>query len=206
MVMKLPWKKKPRKLVDRDYSLMMVPERYRQATWERAEMSPEAVKALADYRGRLHDAWEKGLGLYIWGPLGSGKTSIAAMVLCELRSHGQPGLFARADKLQRSRFDKIHISEEHPDMWAYAREVRVLVVDDFGKSYRDDKGFSDYDFESLIRDRYDNMLVTIVTSNVAPSQFQGDFALKESTQSVLKASTVAVCVRGIDHREHEGKL
>lgn len=49
--------------------------------------------------------------------------------------------------------------------------VRVLVIDDLGKEHRTASHWAENLFDHLLRRRYDLGLPTIVTSNVAPSQW-----------------------------------
>lgn len=206
--MRTPWKEDRRELEDRDYELMMIPERYRSASWERVEAPQVSTKALNKYRDKIKSAWEKGVGLYIWGPNGSGKTAIGCLLISDLRAHGQAAFFCRADRLFGSAFKDEKLSDDRPSLWRWVHEVPVLMVDDFGKSYRDEKGFSDIQLEGLLRERYDDKLVTIITSNISPkmlekSRKEGGWEMKPSTVSIIKSVAVPVAVDSKNHREQE---
>lgn len=204
--MRTPWFEESRDLEERDFELMHVPERYRELDWDRVVAGEMTLEALSKYRAKLKKAWDKGLGLYIWGPNGSGKTAVGCLLLSEFRSHGQPALFIRANRMFASAFKDERLSDDKPSLWRHVHEVPVLLIDDFGKNYRDMKGYSDLQFEGLLRDRYDNRLVTLITSNITPDRIRdedGDWGLKESTLSILGSVAVPLKVDGKDHRKDE---
>ena len=206
--MKTPWKSIPRELEDRDYELMSMPQRYRSADWEKVVIEDDLKPTLEKYRGSLESAWQKGVGLYLYGPNGSGKTAVGCLLLSAFRAHGQPAMFCRADRLFASAFRDERLSDDRPSLWRWVHEVPVLLIDDFGKNYRDDKGFSDGQLEGLLRERYDGQLVTLITSNIRPTKLElsreeGGWDMKPSTLSIIRSVAVPLRVRGKNHRESE---
>ena len=135
--------------------------------WEvRLARTPEGARDKAvKYLERHH--YLRGDGLFVWGPLGVGKTGLAAALLMELRRRGHTGLFVEAATL----VDKL-LSGAQFDLetsWGErVREVEVLVIDDIGSEHHDAGGAVEKKLESVIRTRIQEKKVTIVTCNVAP--------------------------------------
>jgi DNA replication protein DnaC len=97
--------------------------------------------------------------LFLGGGEGPGKTVAACTALDR-----NAGLFVKAGDVARARKDK---AEWDPLVFAH-----VLVVDDLGASYEDDKGWVAGAFYELIDRRYDALGKTIVTCNLTAKAFR----------------------------------
>jgi len=197
------WLDEARVLEEADYGRMNMPVRYRDAVWDRV---PEgsAKKFVGVYLEKLRMMRDEGTGFYVYGPNGHGKTALACIVLRAFRSHGQPCLFVRHSKLIRSAYKDIRLFEDAPPLWDLSRSVDVLLIDDFGKAHESESGFSDAELEDLLRDRYDNRLVTIFTSNLSGTKL-AERGVIESTISVLQGMAVPLGLIGEGQRAQESK-
>jgi DNA replication protein DnaC len=154
-----------------------------------------------DYLRQIEDMFSQGVGLFLWGPNGQGKTSLAAIVAKEYRRRFKTVLFVEAAALKE--FVALNESfDEDETYWQRAMSVDVLILDDLGKGVGDNAEFGERLIDSLIRVRNANQLVTIITTN-AVLHGRGesiDEVLKDSTRHVLKEHTLAVYVEGEDQR------
>ncbi len=143
----------------------------------------------------------EGVGLLLWGPNGTGKTSMAVVIAKELRRRFHAVLFVQASALRGSVISN-EMFDEMETLWHRACNVTVLIIDDLGKGTQDRTGFGERMVDDLIRARNSNKLVTIITTNMAA---KGDnnalsTALKASTMHSLKEHVVPVRVDGGNKR------
>ena len=151
-----------------------------------------------------------GLGLLLVGKPGQGKTTIASVALQELlrgmsseawgtpeKAPRHPGLFMDYPKLLR--LEKSTWGEEDDSAELLLRGiygegdknhlVRLLILDDLGKEYRTNSGWSESTFDALLRSRFNAGLPTIITTNTPLDDWStnygeamGSFALEAFTK------------------------
>lgn len=151
--------------------------------------------------GELASAMEGGQWLYLWGDVGTHKTTCAAAVVKRLaggkRSVLMAPMYRILDEIQRSFHDG------GDPLKRYA-EVRYLIVDDLGK--RRPTGFVLDSLFSLIDQRYSAMLPTLVTTQYKPSDLvrrlaeQGDPDTAKAIVSRLRGGARVVHFDGPDGR------
>jgi hypothetical protein len=71
-----------------------------------------------------------------------------------------------------------------------------LVIDDLGKEHSGDSGYFERTLERLIRHRSDEMLPTIITSNMSGTEMSQRY--KVSTLEVMRGCYSAWVVGGVD--------
>ena len=134
-----------------------------------------------------------GMGLLLIGNPGHGKTTLASTALQELlrgiprevlgsleRSPARPAYFTDyprflrlqkrqwepdSDDLEASLVDGIY--GDNPDHL----NVKILILDDLGKEYRNVSGWSENTFDALLRSRFNAGLPTIITTNIPLQQW-----------------------------------
>lgn len=120
-------------------------------------------------------------GLWLHGPVGNGKTHIAAAIVNECLERGTPAVFTTGVRL----LERIRGSYERDgstrdgarDILAVYADVEVLVLDDLGK-----ERFTAWTAErlyDLVNRRYENNLAAIVTSNLSPPQLAEHWRSKD---------------------------
>ncbi len=106
--------------------------------------------------------------LIIVGPIGSGKSYLAACVYRELRAKLEPVLWINAGTLisqVRRGFSEKDIAKHVGEKIAKAGRAHVLVMDDLGKVHPGkDVSWIEEQFYALVDERYRNELPTIVTT------------------------------------------
>jgi len=126
-----------------------------------------------------------GRGLLLYGKPGVGKTALSCAVVQDLIRTMPPGGWRSAErKLERPIFFATYpkilsLMKDRMDgddaadrilrqMFGEeeATAIRVLVIDDVGKEYRNANGWAETMFDHLLRTRFDQGWPTIVTTNV----------------------------------------
>ncbi|MDK2821374.1 MAG: replication protein DnaC [Clostridia bacterium] len=133
--------------------------------YESARRCLEAAKRFAKtYTKQTH-----GRGLFIFGPVGSGKTFLAAAIANFLTSFGRNVLFTVVPDLLdaiRSTYDRRTQNSNHTELELIdtARKVDFLILDDLGAhNYTE---WTCNKIYSLINYRLINELPTVITSNL----------------------------------------
>ena len=127
-----------------------------------ATMAKRDAQALVTYIDKFMDA---GMGLYIYSEArGSGKTRLASTISNELVRKGVRNKFASASRILseiRESWNDNSMSEEKI-MRNYI-EPKILIIDDFVA--RGNKSWIDEKFQTLLEARYQDLKITIFTSN-----------------------------------------
>lgn len=154
--------------------------------------SESVIEACRLYAEELKAETEPtGRGLYLWGPNGTGKTHLAVAIT----RHFGHSLFVNTVHL----FDALKDSyalKERCEIFDAARHVKLLVLDDLGSERP--SGWVQERFYSLLSSRWDEMLHTVVTSNVSPRDLKT--IIGPSAASRVLGSCLTLHVDGPDHR------
>lgn len=176
-----------------------VPVHYRTAQLVQFTGDPMAREWARRWLAWARSGEEPGVGLYLCGPNGVGKTFLATALIRELALVGI-----------RSKFTTVaRVVDEYAAGWsdteaklAFRRQVQrapILVLDDVGKEFRSKAGLVETVFDQLMRERWMHHRRTILTSNLIPAQFRVSYG--DSLASLLNESTVLVKVDGQDIRK-----
>lgn len=158
--------------------------------------SPQVV--IGEYIHRLDEMLDGGIGLLLWGEKGRGKSSASAVIAKETRRRGHTVLYIESEALvtsirMRLTFDEAESVEER------ARSVDLLVLDDFGKEYRDEGGMNEKKLESLIRGRVAAERTTILSSNMTLDDLRATY--KDTLVDVMGEAVVPVKFSGTNFRD-----
>lgn len=130
--------------------------------------TPDRAKAFQvakDYADNFAIHMEDGTGLYIEGTNGTGKTHLAAAIAMQLMTEQEIPCICRTtgDLLMdiKAAFNQEGITEQ--EILKTYKDVPLLILDDLGKEQCTDWSIST--LYSIINDRYEQMLPTIITTN-----------------------------------------
>jgi DNA replication protein DnaC len=196
-----------RELNVNDLLRMNLPKRFWGATFDEISNGPgddpEHRTLVANYLRKVDEMMSIGAGMFLWGPNGVGKTSIAAVIAKEVRRRGYSVLFVAASGLKRMSIEKEDFGDGQTVM-DRARAVDLLIVDDLGKGVQDSTGFGARLLDELIRGRSSEKLAMIVTTNMNPRS-QASSELKVSTMHSMKECMLPIKIEGEDRREDSKK-
>lgn len=132
---------------------------------------PEGVLGITSWNVTLarrlrEDAARPSRSTYVVGPVGSGKTTLAAAAVVASVSAGVSVFYVtESDLWERSREERRRRAKEATSILYVAARVRLLVLDDFGVC-EDGRDWQYDAMETLVQRRYDHRLPTLITSNV----------------------------------------
>ncbi|MEV5265206.1 ATP-binding protein [Streptomyces werraensis] len=169
-----------------------IPPRLRGITLNDLAATGEAdAKALAmsrsfveQYRSQQDKNWRGiptnpnlyGRGLMFAGPPGTGKTTMAAAVLCELRRRYGVSVYQSrfGDHVERKIKAMKAGADTDPEQlsrWTYAIErtewADVVLLDDVGHEHITDSKYAEDVLDQLLRQRYDEGRPTLLTTNLS---------------------------------------
>lgn len=179
---------------------------YQRLSWGDLGVPTEQLKPVIEYLDDAEAYIRAGMGLLLWGPVGTGKTMLLNLVLKELvKSHWDTyyTTFAGAvenftatwgDNDEKKNFHRRFISS------------RLLGLDDLGKEYRSASGLSITTFDHILRTRVQHGRPTLLTTNMNPVEMRAGYGA--GTLSLLVEKSVEVPLMGVDFRprSHERTL
>lgn len=175
-----------------------VPKRYRQCRLREIPEGAEYRAALRIFVETLTERDKNGDGLILFGSYGSGKTGGAVSVLSEAIKRGCRCRFVSARDLGRIGFD---FESEQRKRWAELRRYQLVVIDEIavekGTTTSHEGSKTTRATEDLIRHRYDNQLMTIITTNAGPRLLTETYP---DLSSLFRHSYRSALVSGIDWR------
>lgn len=156
---------------------------------------------------RYNEQFAQGYGLYIHGPVGTGKTTHACAAMkgwMKANQYGEPR-FVTAPQLMSSLASTYGTGVTQEQVMQAFTTCPLLVIDDLGKEVVDDRNASR--FWRVINDRCANMLPTIITSQLLRSALLSEFDEQEATSigSRLKGFFTELVTDGPDMRIYGSK-
>jgi hypothetical protein len=183
-----------RKLTNLDLERAQVPKTYWDVKFKGIPDSAPYRKYIGKYIDEMDSFVRDGVGLYLWSPTnGTGKTAIATLALGRALRHGFSGLYIRAQALKDSSIGG-DAFDQGTSISQRARDVDVLVLDDFGKEYKTATGFAENLVEDFMRERIQHGRTTILTSNLNYKAIESEYS--KDLYEVMKEKVLFVQVVG----------
>jgi DNA replication protein DnaC len=178
-------------------ALAGIPNRYRAVTWAEVDVDLERRTGID-----AAQAWGAGelAGLVLVGPVGVGKTHIAAAAASQLLGRGRVYWFAAADLVAGFKADHETAEYRHADLVLRDRTA-ALVIDDLDKVGRPTEFVSERLY-AAINSRYEADAPLLVTTNLAPERIAAMFRepYGEAIVSRLLGAGRTVELNGPDRR------
>jgi DNA replication protein DnaC len=166
---------------------------YQRLGWDDWMGDPALVEVARLYLAK--DYVDRGMGMFVWGDIGTGKTMLTTLVLKELVKRGKRCYAITAEELI-DEFTKGWASNE--DKRWYERKVKrceVLLLDDLAKE-RNRGDLPKTTIDNLLRSRVQAGLPTLVTTNYEPKYLGIDYG--SAALRLLHEQSLPVEMRGTD--------
>jgi len=186
-----------RALMPEDLKRMCIPEVLWRVKLHGVQDSVRNV--VHNYLFKIDTYVKQGVGLFIVGERGVGKTSIAALVAKEARMRGHTVFFTPVYMLREAVKSRVNFDEDITYL-KRCRDVDVLILDDLHAA--DLTGFDARLVEDLLSYRKQAQRVTVVTTSEKPTAW-GDKA--SELKVLLLGSLVTLDVQGenLNEERHE---
>jgi DNA replication protein DnaC len=195
---------------EKNYLLANIPEKYFKFEFntirdkiETIESNIEQVKKLEKYIGSIEKAGKEGIGLYISGSHGVGKTAIAIIILKIAIMHYLSAFFTRSTEViefVRSGWR----NEDKKAYWTYVvNNCKFFVIDDVGRLFNQVSDSERANIDEIFTKRDDANLCTIFTAN--HSLESNKDLLGDALYSNFKERLIEIKLLGEDYRNIIGE-
>lgn len=172
-----------------------IPPRFMDCTLETIQPIDEQTRlSLIDCKSFIETS--KAEWVFLFGSCGTGKTHMAVSMLKELISkYRQPGIFYNMTDLLddiRREFK----ANDSGDIFGTVQSIPILVLDDIGAANHTDWVGEKY--YSLINHRYNNKLITILTTNMLMYEIEKSFDPRIFSR--IKGASKAIYTGETDYR------
>ena len=171
-----------------------IPIRYWDYKLEDLTWCPQAAKKMQKYIDKIETAHTKGIGLFLFGNNGLGKSLSAALVLQEALRKNYTARWSMLSELLALSSDGVYNKDAREAFRKEILEVDFLVVDDVDKTFVSQKSnYTNIHIDYLFRTRSNHCLPTLVTSNLPRDKIvTSDEQLSKSLLEVLQESLLDV--------------
>lgn len=190
----------------RDYYLLCgIKSGFHDKTLDDFTNDEDALEKVKKYIRKSRPMYRDGLGLYLWGSNGTGKTHLMSCSFMELISKGYKVRLFSMDEIVDKFTSSWYSDKDKHELNNILRNIDFLGIDEFGKNV-DKDGNPVYlpdlvkrVMESVIRFRVQMNKPIWITSNTDPKYVNEVFS--EDVASLLNEAVVPICVRGADFRK-----
>lgn len=159
----------------------------------------EALSLVTKYLDNLSDFVSKGVGLYLWGSNGTGKSYLMNCAFKELIERGYKVKVLSLDEIVNKFTASWYSDEERQSLNNILQSVTFLGIDEFGKNRNDLPDLIKRVMESVIRFRVQMGKPIWFASNTDPKYVKEIFS--EDIASLMREAVIPICVRGEDYRK-----
>jgi hypothetical protein len=221
-----------RKFYDRGKRLEKtgIPERYWDLTFGELEDFPRPLAPMASMVSTFVDdviaapdrEWQRVPAPFLSGPPGIGKTLLACVAGIALSDAGFCVRYVRwaayIDAItQRVGLSKLAAHDEGGKYFddlklTYALEDDVrntahfLIADDVGKEHKTASGYAGYQFDLVLRERYDRGLLTLLTTNVSVASWDDEYSASMRSFVYETSQSVQLDLSGMQPIDYDHRL
>lgn len=155
----------------RHYLHAAIPSQYMRLDWDEFTGDPQIKADIEKYMTDWRKFKKHGMGVTLLGKLGKGKTFAATAIAKSVIKRGEQVFFTEFRTLQTA-YESLTI-EQRQELDRRAREATLLVLDEISIPKSDAQGdYFERVLETVIRDRTNWDLPTILTSNLTEEDFK----------------------------------
>jgi DNA replication protein DnaC len=145
----------------------VIPRRYRHVGFDRppvTEIDRQIVRAVRDFIERIDEQLDKGHGLWLMGPVGTGKTTLAMLVSQAALKAGRSVAIYSLPRLLNEIRDTHRAERSHVDLLDRLTAVDLLHIDDVGAERTTDWVLEE--LYSIVNARYEDQRSMVITTNI----------------------------------------
>lgn len=161
---------------------------YHRKSWKDYRFPSEEVRGIVEIFLEDKRMLQKGVGLFLQGSYGVGKTMLASLMLKELLKSGNRVYSTTFTYLMEMMTDGWKDKESQSYYNNKITRIPVLLIDDIGKEF--DNRLTKNTFDNIIRSRVQSMKSTIITSNLTMEEIGAKYG--EAVYSLLKEACLSL--------------
>jgi len=172
---------------------------YQRLSWSDYTGPGHLLDPVLDYIDNADSYIDRGIGLYMHGPVGTGKTLVANLVLKELVKRGRncyATTFSSTVEQFTAGWNSAEDKQRFADRFMYSE---VLLLDDLGREFRRSTGLHQTTFDHILRTRVQAGRPTLLTTNMVRQEVKTGYGA--AILSLLKEQSIDVPLEGADFRE-----
>ena len=176
------------------YSLSGIGADYQRLDWSDVKIEDtDILNPIIDYLTNYDAYLREGVGLFLHGTAGTGKTLLANLIAKEFVKLGKSVRVFNFSNLLDSytagwKDNNLKLRHEH-----MIKNADLLVIDDIGKELSDKLGAAQLD--AALRTRYSNSRPTIITSNLSKGKIEANYK-SEFITSLISGSMIDIMFTG----------
>lgn len=171
---------------------------YQRLMWSDYTGPGHLLDPALDYIDHSEAYIDRGIGLYLWGDVGTGKTMIANLVLKELVKQGRncyATTFSSTVEAFTAGWNSAEEKQRFADRFMYSE---VLLLDDLGKEFRRQNGLHQTTFDHILRTRVQAGRPTLLTTNMTSEEIRTGYG--GAVLSMLVEQSIEMPLPGADFR------
>jgi len=191
--------------LEKNFLLANIPEKYFDFEFskirdkiETIETNVEQIKMYEKYFGSIEKAAREGIGLYISGSHGVGKTALAIIILKKVLENYYSAFFSKSSEVVefvRSGWK----NDDKKAYWTYVvNNCQFFVIDDIGRLFSQINDAERANIDDIFTKRDDSNLCTIITANHSLENNRD--MLGEALYSNFRERLIEIKLIGEDYR------
>jgi len=152
----------------------VIPRKYRGVSFERfpvTELEPVTVRTVRTFVEKINGKLDRGEGLWFYGDVGTGKTTLAMLVAKEALDRGRSVAIYSVPRLLaviRNTYDASGGERSYLDLFRQLASVDLLYLDDLGAEKQTEWVLEQ--LFSLVNERYVGERSIVATTNLPPGE------------------------------------
>jgi DNA replication protein DnaC len=178
----------------------VIPRRYRDVSFDRppvTDMDPAIVAATRRYTEDINAMLDGGRGLWLMGPVGTGKTTLGMLVAKSALRAGRTVAIYSLPRLLNDIRDTHRAERSHTELLDRLTAVDLLHIDDVGAERTTDWVLEE--LYSIVNARYEDQRSMVITTNILDREALCQ-QITERTVSRLTEMCDELPLLGDDHR------
>lgn len=185
------------------YSASGIGSTYQRLSWHDYEGSESILDGIKKYTNNVHEFHRQGMGLYLSGDVGVGKTMLLNLVLKHLVHEGYTCFattFAQMIEMYTAGW-----TDKDEKVWFQRKFLnsQFLLLDDVGKERETKIALSETTFDAVLRQRVSDGRPTFISTNPGASEMEERYG--KAILSLIREQSLEEVITGEDYRPKANK-
>lgn len=173
--------------------------RWYNKTWEQFDNDPAAYEIVRKYSDNIHEYIEDGIGLFLHGSNGVGKTHLLMQTLKDAAVNRLTVQVVTLGTLVSRYTQGWYDKEMFLEFENLYKRPAILAIEEIGKEYKSgDNDLGRTVLDTIVRYRSQDMRPILFATNLSPEQIKKVYTI--DIASMLSENSIIVEVTGVDKR------